>query len=67
MSLSLCLLSYSPCNKNGVGPVLYCAGSATMKGREGCWLFDVDQAEAWATPVGWNGEGYEALPGKRKV
>ncbi len=45
----------------GVGPGIFCGGSATMVGREGAWLFDVGAgATARATPVGWTGVEYLA-------
>ncbi len=39
--------------------VLFDAGSTTMAGREGFWLYDVSPTEAWATPGRWTGEQYE--------
>jgi 3',5'-cyclic AMP phosphodiesterase CpdA len=50
----------------GIRPVLFGAGSATQRGREGFWLFDVGR-DLVATRGRWNGQGYvldppEALP-----
>jgi len=45
----------------GVAPPIFCAGSATMAGREGFWLFDVDATSARATAGRWNGSNYELV------
>ncbi len=37
---------------------LYCAGSATMKGREGAWVYEVSNGKIEAKALGWNGETY---------
>ena len=37
---------------------LYCAGSATMEGHEGFWVYEVQGKELTAKPVYWNGEEY---------
>jgi len=41
-----------------VGPEIYCAGSATMNGREGIWVFDVDGRSVTARKGAWDGERY---------
>ncbi|MEN8191070.1 MAG: hypothetical protein ABFS19_14580, partial [Thermodesulfobacteriota bacterium] len=38
---------------------IFCAGSLTMEGREGFWLFDVEENTLTATPGLWNGGSYE--------
>ena len=44
-----------------VGDV-FCAGSSTLEGREGFWLFE-SEAEAWTARRGhWSGESYELDP-----
>jgi len=42
----------------GVGPTLFCAGSATMDRREGIWVFETDGAAVRATPGSWTGHEY---------
>jgi len=37
---------------------LFCAGSATQRGRESFWVFDVDGAEARAVPGHWATDRY---------
>lgn len=37
---------------------VYCAGSTTMDGREGLWLFDVEEGRLRATPGRWDGNRY---------
>ncbi|HEB95563.1 MAG TPA: metallophosphoesterase [Sedimenticola thiotaurini] len=47
---------------DGVAGGLYCAGTATMAGREGFWLFELDhQGGLRALPGEWDGEGYRVL------
>ena len=41
------------------GQRIFCAGSLTMDGREGFWLFDVQGDTLQATPAIWNGGSYE--------
>jgi 3',5'-cyclic AMP phosphodiesterase CpdA len=41
---------------------VFCAGSATDRGREGAWLFDVNAHSASARRVAWTGERYQAQP-----
>ncbi len=41
-----------------VGPEIYCAGSATMNGREGFWMFDVEDGQVTSSKGAWDGEGY---------
>ena len=38
---------------------IFCAGSATLAGKEGFWLFEVSGDEIWATTGKWNGRRYE--------
>jgi 3',5'-cyclic AMP phosphodiesterase CpdA len=38
---------------------VFCAGSTTIDGREGAWLFDVDGSAAVGTPVAWDGGRYD--------
>lgn len=40
------------------GQSIFCAGSATMEGKEGFWLFDVEHGYTRATRGGWDGENY---------
>lgn len=40
----------------------FCAGSATMRGHEGFWLFDVERARVTATPGGFREGLPELLP-----
>jgi len=42
----------------GVPPAIFCAGSATMEGREGIWLFESKGSAVKALPGGWNGREY---------
>jgi len=37
---------------------LYCAGSATMEGYEGAWVYEVEGRKLSAKQVYWNGESY---------
>jgi len=41
------------------GQQIFCAGSLTVTGKEGFWLFDVRGNYLQATPGTWNGERYE--------
>lgn len=41
------------------GQSIFCAGSATMEGREGFWLFDLEHGNMRATRGGWDGENYQ--------
>ena len=41
------------------GQSIFCAGSATMEGKEGFWLFDLDHGKMSATRGGWDGENYQ--------
>lgn len=43
---------------DGVPGGLYCAGSATMAGRESFWLLDVVDGKVNAMPGYWNGDNY---------
>jgi len=52
----------------GIGPEVFCAGSATMHELEGFWLYDVDSDGMSARRGLWSGHGYElepAAPGSR--
>ena len=40
------------------GQVIFCAGSATMEGKEGCWLFDVNKGSMRAGRLQWNGSSF---------
>ena len=42
----------------GVGPEIFCAGSATMHELEGFWLLDVEQGRLSARRGRWTGDGY---------
>ncbi len=42
----------------GVAPEIYCAGSATMNGREGFWMFDVEDGQVTSSKGAWDGERY---------
>ncbi|MFV1958549.1 MAG: metallophosphoesterase [Planctomycetota bacterium] len=42
----------------GVKPRLFCAGSATKRGVEGLWVFDVEGGRCRATPGRWAGDQY---------
>ena len=37
---------------------LFCAGSTTHEGREGLWVFDVEEHRAVATPGRWDQSRY---------
>ena len=37
---------------------IFCAGSATMEGHEGAWLYELRDDQLEATPVKWDGEKY---------
>lgn len=41
------------------GQVIFCAGSATVAGKEGFWLFDINGNEIRAIKGKWNGHQYE--------
>jgi len=43
----------------GVGPEIFCAGSATMHELEGFWLFDLERGQLTARRGVWKGSGYE--------
>lgn len=43
---------------SGVGPTLFCAGSATYAGREGCWLFELDEIRLTARRGRWDARGW---------
>jgi 3',5'-cyclic AMP phosphodiesterase CpdA len=43
----------------GVRPAVFCAGSATLAGKEGLWLFDLYGTKVRATQGRWNGGCYE--------
>jgi 3',5'-cyclic AMP phosphodiesterase CpdA len=48
------------CHAAAVGhPWLFCAGSATHKGREGAWLYEIERDTAHAVPVRWREGAYE--------
>ncbi|MCA9534703.1 MAG: metallophosphoesterase [Myxococcales bacterium] len=49
----------------GVRMDLCSAGSATYRGREGVWVYDIGRDEAFATPGAWTGERYELDPSRR--
>lgn len=40
------------------GIPIFCAGSATHEGREGCWIYDIDGVRCRAWPGYWTPEGY---------
>jgi 3',5'-cyclic AMP phosphodiesterase CpdA len=42
----------------GINSELFCAGSATMEGREGFWVYEVKKKELVATRVVWDGSEY---------
>lgn len=44
------------------GQSIFCAGSATMAGKEGFWLFDINGDQICATQGNWNGYQYELNP-----
>ncbi|MEA3491448.1 MAG: metallophosphoesterase [Campylobacterota bacterium] len=37
---------------------LFCAGSATMEGHEGGWIYELKEGDLKAFPLKWNGEAY---------
>ncbi len=37
---------------------IYCAGSATMEGREGGWIYEFDGVDIRSTPLKWDGKRY---------
>lgn len=42
---------------------VFCAGSATYRGREGVWVFDRDDRGVWSARRGrWTGDEYEVEP-----
>lgn len=43
-----------------VGPEIFCAGSATLEGREGFWLLDIEGGAVTARRGRWTGEKYVA-------
>jgi len=45
-------------NVPGLKSELFCAGSATMSGHEGCWVYELEGKEMQAKQVGWDGEQY---------
>ena len=42
----------------GVQSEIFCAGSATMEGREGAWLYELSGGHLKATQLRWNGKEY---------
>lgn len=46
-------------NDHVTGQAIFCAGSATLSGKEGFWLLDVSADEVQATKGIWNGRHYE--------
>ena len=42
----------------GINSELFCAGSATMEGQEGAWVYEMAGKEMKAKQVGWDGEKY---------
>ncbi|AKF25093.1 metallophosphoesterase [Sulfurovum lithotrophicum] len=42
----------------GVKSELFCAGSATMQGHEGCWVYEMEGKKMQAKQIGWDGENY---------
>jgi len=42
----------------GLKSELFCAGSATMEGHEGCWVYEVEDRKMQAKQVAWNGSEY---------
>lgn len=47
----------------GIGPEIFCAGSATMHELEGFWMFDLNGSHLAARRGRWTGWGYEMEPG----
>ena len=43
-------------------PWLFCAGSATQRGREGAWIYEFDGHASRAVPVRFEGERYVLDP-----
>ena len=41
-------------NLEGLSCDLYCAGSATMEGHEGFWVYEVEETKLKASPVFWD-------------
>lgn len=37
---------------------IYCAGSATMEGYEGGWIYEFDGTDIKSVPLMWDGERY---------
>jgi 3',5'-cyclic AMP phosphodiesterase CpdA len=46
----------------GIGPEVFCAGSATMHELEGFWMFEVEGGTISARRGRWTGHGYEVAP-----
>ncbi|KYJ87732.1 metallophosphoesterase family protein [Sulfurovum riftiae] len=42
----------------GLNSELFCAGSATMEGHEGCWVYELDGGNMQARQVGWADDKY---------
>ena len=42
----------------GVKSEIFCAGSATMEGHEGAWIYELKNDQLEAFPLKWDGEGY---------
>jgi len=40
---------------------LFCAGSATMEGHEGCWVYELSGKNMQARQVGWDGSQYSFM------
>ncbi len=45
-----------------VRPAIYCAGSATVQGREGLWVFRIRGGDLLAQRGGWDGRRYVLSP-----
>ena len=43
----------------GIGPEVFCAGSATMHELEGFWMYDMDAGGLSARRGLWTGHGYQ--------
>jgi 3',5'-cyclic AMP phosphodiesterase CpdA len=43
---------------SGIAPPIFCAGSATLSGRESFWVYDLGGASPTATRGAWEGTGY---------